>query len=121
MLLERRRTVGEITAKFRTSRPGISRHLRVLRTAGLVLTERRSAARICSLNAKPLRVVGFWVWDYAPLWGDRGRASDLISRRPTKEKKSMNPTRVSPRSARIRDTSGGIRSKSRSSRPQIED
>ena len=97
ILLERRRTVGEIAAKFRTSRPGISRHLRVLRAVGLVLTEKRGTARICCLNAKLLRVVDSWVWDYAPLWGDRMRTSNLISRRSAneEEKKSTNPTRVS--------------------------
>ncbi len=87
MLLEGRHTVGEIAANFHTSRPGISRHLRVLRTAGLVITQKGGAARIfCELNAKPLRVVGSWVWDCASVWGNRMCTSDLTSRRRSNQK-----------------------------------
>ncbi len=118
MLLERRHTVGEIAANFRTSRPGISRHLRVLRTVGLVTTHNGGGARIlCDLNVEPLRVVYAWVREYAPVWGHRMRTPDLISRRTTKEKekKSTNPTRANPRGARIRNAAVGIKGKRRSS------
>jgi DNA-binding transcriptional ArsR family regulator len=64
-----RRTVGEIAANFRTSRPAISKHLRLLRAAGLVLSHKDGTARICDLNAKPLRAVNAWVRDYEALWG----------------------------------------------------
>ena len=63
------RTVGEIAGNFRTSRPAISKHLRLLRSAGLVATRQQGAARICALNAKPLRVVGHWLEDYQAFWG----------------------------------------------------
>jgi DNA-binding transcriptional ArsR family regulator len=61
-------TVGEIAANFRTSRPAISKHLRLLRSAGLVATRRQGAARICALNAKPLRAVDDWIRDYQAFW-----------------------------------------------------
>jgi DNA-binding transcriptional ArsR family regulator len=64
------RTVGEIAANFRTSRPAISRHLRLLRAAGLVATRRRGAARVCQLNARPLRAIGDWLRDYEAFWSD---------------------------------------------------
>jgi DNA-binding transcriptional ArsR family regulator len=65
-----RYTVGEIAGRFRTSRPAISKHLRVLRSAGLVATRRDGTARICRLNAQPLRLVGDWLVDYQALWDE---------------------------------------------------
>ena len=61
------RTVGGIASNFRTSRPAISRHLRLLRRAGLVTTRKKGAASICELNAKPLRAVNEWLKDYEAL------------------------------------------------------
>ena len=69
MLRSRRHSVGEIAAKFRTSRPAISKHLRMLRAVGLVATTQRGTARICALNAEPLRVVSDWISDYEAYWG----------------------------------------------------
>jgi len=63
-----RRSVGEIASHFRTSRPAISKHLRVLRSAGLVVARRNGTARICELNADPLRAVDDWLRDYAAFW-----------------------------------------------------
>ena len=65
-----RRNVGEIARNFRTSRPAISKHLRLLRSAGLVVTRRKGTARICELNAKPLRAVDDWLRDYEAFWVD---------------------------------------------------
>ena len=65
-----RQPVGEIAAHFRMSRPAISKHLRLLRAAGLVTTRKEGAARICGLNARPLRPVGAWLQDYEAFWGD---------------------------------------------------
>ncbi len=63
-----RRTVGEIAANFRTSRPAISKHLRLLRAAGLVVTHKHGTARVCNLNAKPLRAINEWLQDYEAFW-----------------------------------------------------
>jgi DNA-binding transcriptional ArsR family regulator len=63
-----RRSVGDIARNFRSSRPAISRHLRLLRSAGLVVTHRQGTARICALNAKPLRAVDDWLRDYEAFW-----------------------------------------------------
>jgi DNA-binding transcriptional ArsR family regulator len=61
-------TVGELAGNFRTSRPAISKHLRLLRAAGLVATHQNGTARICELNAKPLRAVNEWLRDYEAFW-----------------------------------------------------
>src|SRR5580698_3020476 len=63
-------SVGEIAANFRTSRPAISKHLRLLRAVGLVVTKNDGTARICQLNAEPLRTVDSWLHDYQELWGE---------------------------------------------------
>ena len=70
MLRGRPYSVGEIAANFRTSRPAISKHLRMLRAVGLVATTQKGTARICALNAQPLRAVSDWISDYEAYWGN---------------------------------------------------
>ena len=70
LLRNDRLTVGEIAANFRTSRPAISMHLRLLRSAGLVVSHKDGTASICGLNAKPLRTVNDWLQDYREFWGE---------------------------------------------------
>ena len=62
------RTVGAIAGNFRASRPAISKHLRQLRGAGLVVTRRQGTKGICRLNARPLRAVNDWLQDYETFW-----------------------------------------------------
>ncbi len=68
LLRSGRHTVGEIAANFRTSRPAISKHLRLLRVAGLVVTHKHGTTRVCHLNAKPLRAINEWLHDYEAFW-----------------------------------------------------
>jgi DNA-binding transcriptional ArsR family regulator len=74
LLREGPRTVGDIAANFRTSRPAISKHLRVLRSAGLIAARQHGTARVCQLNARPLRAVGEWLRDYEAFWGESLRS-----------------------------------------------
>lgn len=64
------RTVGGIAGNFRMSRPAISKHLRLLHAAGLVVTEKRGTASLCSLDATPLRVIDDWLHDYEMFWSE---------------------------------------------------
>jgi DNA-binding transcriptional ArsR family regulator len=68
LLRFRRPTVGEIAGNFRMSRPAISKHVHLLRSAGLVVTRQDGTARLCRLNAKPLRAIDDWLRDYATFW-----------------------------------------------------
>ena len=68
LLLTRQQTVGEIARNFSMSRPAISKHLRLLRSAGLVVSRRHGTANRCSLNAKPLRAVNDWLRGYEAFW-----------------------------------------------------
>ena len=81
------RTVGEITLNFRTSRPAISKHIRVLRSAGLVQSRKNGTARVCRLNAKPLRTVSAWLREYEAFWGEslRGLKNYVEATEPRQE------------------------------------
>lgn len=61
-------TVGNIAGNFHMSRPAISKHLRLLHRAGLVDTHPQGTANLCSLNAKPLRLINDWLTDYETFW-----------------------------------------------------
>jgi DNA-binding transcriptional ArsR family regulator len=83
-------TVGEIAVNFPTSRPAISKHLRLLRSAGLVVTQKNGTARVCRLNAKPLRAVSAWLREYEELWGESLRGlKNYIEE--TERQKETNP------------------------------
>ena len=68
LLRDGERSVGELAGHFRASRPAISKHLRVLESAGLVVARRQGTSRLCALDARPLRFVGDWLRDYEALW-----------------------------------------------------
>jgi DNA-binding transcriptional ArsR family regulator len=68
-----RQTVGAIAGNFRMSRPAISKHIRLLRSTGLVVSRRHGTASICELNAKPLRAVNEWLRDYEAFWDENLR------------------------------------------------
>ena len=63
-----RRPAGEIAARFSVSRPAISKHLRQLRTARLVVETREGRERLYQLNAAPLKSVDDWLADYRLFW-----------------------------------------------------
>jgi DNA-binding transcriptional ArsR family regulator len=69
-----RHTVGEIADNFQMSRPAVSKHLRLLRSAGLVVTRKDGTASLCDLNAKPLRTIQDWLQDYEAFWSDTLRS-----------------------------------------------
>lgn len=68
LLRTHQQTVGEIAANFAMSRPAVSKHLRLLRSAGLVVSRRQGTTSRCSLNARPLRAVNDWLRDYETFW-----------------------------------------------------
>jgi len=70
ILRGRQQTVGEIAGNFRMSRPAVSKHLRLLRSAGLVVTRQEGTSRHCGLNAKPLRAINDWLQDYERFWSE---------------------------------------------------
>src|ERR1700686_4338907 len=65
------RSAGELADQFPVSRPAISRHLRILRCAGLVGERRDLRSRFYSLNGARLMEVDEWLQPYRLLWSPR--------------------------------------------------
>jgi DNA-binding transcriptional ArsR family regulator len=80
------RNVGEIAANFRISRPAVSKHLRLLRGAGLVASRKEGTAQICALNAKPLLAVNGWLREYEAFWSESMRGLKRYVERPEQQK-----------------------------------
>lgn len=64
-------TVGELAALLPITRPGVSRHLRVLREAGLVEAHHQAQWRVYRLRPEPLAEVEAWISRYRELWEQR--------------------------------------------------
>jgi len=76
LLRERPRSVGELVTLLGLSQPGVSQHLRVLREAGLVQTERQAQRRWYRLRPAPLAEVDAWLTPYRELWAGHLDALD---------------------------------------------
>jgi DNA-binding transcriptional ArsR family regulator len=70
-LRERPRTVGELVATLSISQPSISKHLRVLRDAGVVDARKDAQRRVYELRPEALAEVLAWVEPYRRLWAGR--------------------------------------------------
>jgi len=71
------RSVGELVERLRLSQPGVSKHLRVLREAGLVRVRVDAQRRWYGLDPAPLAEVDRWLAPYRRYWADR---LDLLER-----------------------------------------
>jgi DNA-binding transcriptional ArsR family regulator len=81
-------TVGELAALLPIARPGVSRHLRVLREAGLVEVRQQAQQRIYSLRPQPLAEVDEWLGRYRALWDQRLDALHTEVARGKRERRS---------------------------------
>jgi DNA-binding transcriptional ArsR family regulator len=72
------RTVNEIGARLSLAQPQVSKHLRVLKEAGLVDVEPRAQQRVYELRARPLRKLHDWLETYRAVWDARFEALDEL-------------------------------------------
>jgi DNA-binding transcriptional ArsR family regulator len=70
-LLERERPVSDLVSLLRVSQPAVSKHLRVLRDAGLVEARVDAQRRLYRLRAGPLRELDDWLAPYRAMWASR--------------------------------------------------
>jgi|SRR4030095_11847749 DNA-binding transcriptional ArsR family regulator len=70
-LAEGEKSAGELGGGFGISQPAVSKHLRVLREAGLVVARAQGQRRVYRLNPAPLERVDSWLARYRRLWEDR--------------------------------------------------
>ncbi|MEU9403986.1 metalloregulator ArsR/SmtB family transcription factor [Streptomyces sp. SID4985] len=69
-------TVGELAEPFEMTFAAVSKHLRVLESAGLVSRGREGQYRPASLDARPLRAAAAWIGGYQQFWADSFDALD---------------------------------------------
>ena len=81
-------TAGELAALLPIARPGVSRHLRVLREAGLVEVRQEAQRRVYSLRPEPLADVDEWLGHYRVLWQQRLDALHTEVARGKRERRS---------------------------------
>lgn len=83
---------GELADRFPVSRPAISRHLRVLREAGLVHARVEGKRRLYALDPRPFRELDDWLEPYRDLWAQRLDALDTEIARGRRARASGEPT-----------------------------
>jgi DNA-binding transcriptional ArsR family regulator len=81
-------SAGELAAGFDTSRPAVSRHLRVLREAGLVSAEQRGQQRIYRLVPQPLEDLETWIAGVRRFWSQR---LDALATEVERGKRARHP------------------------------
>jgi DNA-binding transcriptional ArsR family regulator len=71
LLLEGERAVAELVDDIGISQPGVSKHLRILREAGLVEVRADGKRRLYALNPEPLLELDVWLAPYRRRWSQR--------------------------------------------------
>lgn len=85
LVSEQERTAGEIAAAFDISRPGVSKHLRVLREHGVVRVREEGTRRLYSLEAEGIAEVDEWIHRF---WSNRLDALETELRRGRRERRT---------------------------------
>ncbi|HEY3956035.1 MAG TPA: metalloregulator ArsR/SmtB family transcription factor [Streptosporangiaceae bacterium] len=81
-------TAGDLAALLPIARPGVSRHLRVLRDAGLVEVRHEAQRRVYSIRPEPLAEIDEWLAGYRALWEQRLGALHTEIARGKRERRS---------------------------------
>ncbi|MGI9629169.1 MAG: ArsR/SmtB family transcription factor [Longimicrobiales bacterium] len=80
MLSEGESSVSALVERLQMSQPSVSKHLRVLREAGLASVRKDGQRRIYRLNAEGLRELDEWLEPFRASWGERLEAlEDVLS------------------------------------------
>ena len=86
-LAEGEATVNELAEPFNMSLPAISKHIRVLERAGLIVQGQRAQYRPCTIDVTPLEEVSRWTEQYRHIWEARfDRIDDYLNQLTDKEK-----------------------------------
>jgi DNA-binding transcriptional ArsR family regulator len=83
-------TVNELAEPFAMTLPAISKHIKVLERAGLIVRGHRAQYRPCALEATPLEEVSAWTEQYRPVWESRlDRMDDYLRNMQAPETREM--------------------------------
>ncbi len=88
LLLAGPSAVGDIGAALSLRQPQVSKHLKVLKEAGLVDVEARAQQRLYGLRAAPLQELHLWLERYRQLWDERFQQMDQVLERLKREEKA---------------------------------
>jgi DNA-binding transcriptional ArsR family regulator len=90
-LAEGEATVNELAEPFDLTLPAVSKHIKVLEQAGLVVRGRHAQYRPCALDAEPLHQVATWTERYRPVWEARfRRMDDYLAQLRARRKEGQN-------------------------------
>lgn len=84
--------MGDLARKLPIAQSGVSRHLRILKDAGMVESRTEGQRRIYSLRAEPFEKLSEWLGQYRRLWENRLDQFELELERQT----AASPPRVEP-------------------------
>jgi DNA-binding transcriptional ArsR family regulator len=87
------RAVNDISDRLHLNQPQASKHLRVLKDAGLVDAEIQGQQRVYALRAKPLRQMQDWLDRYRQIWEERFQDFDALVEELSKKEKKKNGNR----------------------------
>jgi DNA-binding transcriptional ArsR family regulator len=94
LLASSERSVGEIERQLGMPQTSVSKHLRVLREAGLVESRIEAQRRVYRIRPEPLREIDAWLATFRSFWTDRvdklERHLDRMGKAPGKRKKGSN-------------------------------
>ncbi len=79
-------TVNELAEPFNMSLPAISKHIKVLERAGLIVQGQKAQYRPCTIEATPLKEVSNWTEQYRHIWEMRFDQMDAYIKHIQKEK-----------------------------------
>ena len=85
-LAEGEATVNELAEPFDMSLPAISKHIRVLERAGLIVQGQKAQYRPCTIDVTPLEEISRWTEQYRHIWDARfDRIDEYINQLNDKE------------------------------------
>ena len=87
-LTEGEANVNQLAEPFKLSLPAISKHLKVLERAGLIVRGQRAQYRPCTLDAVPLEEVSTWAAQYRPIWEARFDRMDTYLQQLQQQRKT---------------------------------
>jgi DNA-binding transcriptional ArsR family regulator len=94
------RSVNEIGERLTLNQPQVSKHLRVLKEAGLVEVEARAQQRVYELRAQQLRELHDWLERYRKVWDVRFEALDELVVELERDKKRYKKEKANDRNKR---------------------
>jgi DNA-binding transcriptional ArsR family regulator len=91
-LAEGEASVNQLAEPFDLTLPAVSKHIKVLARAGLVIRSQRAQYRPCALDARPLEEISTWAEQYRPVWEARfDQMNDYLTELQAQRKTGPTP------------------------------